>query len=61
MPAAQTPQPRGIRVVRESFWHQVNGYPEMIKKGTTVRASHPLVKKYEDYFQPPGYVDIEDK
>lgn len=49
----------GVRVVRESFWHQENGYPEMVKAGATVREGHPLIAKFEEHFRPLDYVDFD--
>lgn len=45
----------GIRVVRESFWIG----NEMMRRGATVRASHPFVKKRPEMFYPENYVDFE--
>lgn len=45
----------GIRVVRQSFW--VGN--RLMKRGATVRASHPFIKKYERNFFPVDYVDFE--
>ncbi|MBM4570265.1 hypothetical protein GS534_24130 [Rhodococcus hoagii] len=54
-------QEQGVRVVREAFWHHMNGYPELVTARTTVRVGHPLIKKFGDFFYPPGFVDIDTK
>ena len=54
-----TVQVRSIRVVRETFIHNENGFPEVVQRGTTVREGHPLLKKFQRFFQPVGYAELD--
>lgn len=51
-----TPQAnRGVRRVSESFFAGNN----LFAKGTTVRAGHPIIDEYPQFFAEPGLADVE--
>ena len=51
---------KGVRVVRESVWYTDDeGQPQLLAEGMTVREGHPLVKKFQKYFYPVNFVDID--
>lgn len=51
---ATTPR-RGVRRVSESFF----AGNDLFSKGMTVRAGHPVIEEYPQFFAEPGLADVE--
>lgn len=58
-PATVEPAPvqprRGVRRVSESFF----AGNDLFSKGMTIRAGHPVIEQYPQFFAEPGLADVE--
>jgi hypothetical protein len=54
VPAVEPPR-RGVRRVSESFF----AGNDLFSKGMTIRAGHPVIEQYPQFFAEPGLADVE--